>query len=89
MDLDPVITTGIHTVIVAIMAMLYGSVLEKFFADKPDTWVIAQFMLIGMGYDFIREHYKPDPDAWVVFSAAVFAAQPTLLPRFKRLLKLN
>ena len=88
-DLPPFLNTGIHTVVIAIIAILYGTVMERFFVNKPDMWIIGQLMLVGIGYDFIREYYNPDPDAWVVFASCVFFAQPTLLPRLKRMLKLQ
>lgn len=89
LNFHPLVNTGIHTVIITVIAMLYGSVLEKFFANKPDAWVLGQLGLVGIGYDFIRDQYQPDPDAWVAFASALFAAQPSLLPRLKRLLKMG
>jgi len=88
LNLPPVVNTGIHTVIVAVIAILFGSFLEKFFASKPTMWVLGQLALNGVGYDLIREHYQPDPDAWVVFAATLFYAQPSLLPKLKALLNI-
>jgi len=87
-QLGPRFETGVHTVVIALLALLYGSVLEKFFRTKPDMWALGQIMLVGVAYDVIRDQYRPDPDAWVVFAACVFHAQPTLLPRLQRLIKL-
>lgn len=80
--------TGVHTVVIAVMALLYGTILERFFSRKSDVWALGQIMLIGIAYDFIRDQYQPDPDAWVVFAACTFHAQPTLIPRLQRLIKL-
>jgi hypothetical protein len=82
------LNTGVHTVIIAVISTLFGTMLERFFAAKPDMWVLLQIMLIGIAYHFIREQYQPDPDAWVVFAACAFYAQPTLLPKLKRMLNL-
>lgn len=84
----PFATTGIQTTVVALVALLFGSTLEKFFAGKPDHYVFAQLFLLGAVYDLIREIYKPDPEAWVVFASAVFSVQPTVWPRVRRVLNM-
>ena len=77
--------TGVNTVIVAVVALAFGQFLEKTFIGKSDLFAVLQLFIVGISYDFMRDFYKPDPEAWVAFSSAMFVTQPTLFPRLKRL----
>ena len=80
--------TGVNTVVVAVAALAYGQFLEKMFIGKSDMFALGQLFLVGIAYDFMRDFYQPDPEAWVAFAACVFNSQPTLLPRLRRLLNI-
>jgi hypothetical protein len=84
--MDPV---AYQTVLVTIVAVIFGTYVDRAFAHLDPRLSLVQIALNGLAVKYMRSFVQVDGNAWILCASALMAGQTTLMARVKKVLRLE